>query len=324
MTVLVTGATGLLGNNVVRLLIDRNEAVRVLVRASSDPRPLQGLDVETMHGDLRDAAAVLRACRGASAVIHCGAFVHIGWSQSELHRAINVEGTRNAAAAAAECGARLVHVSSVDALGVGRRDQPADEGSVDPAITPCPYTISKRQAEQAVIEQIAAGLDAVIVNPGYMLGPWDWKPSSGMMLIKVAKRFTPVSPSGGTTVCDARDVAAGALAALESGAAGRNYILAGENMPYLQVWRMFAAVSHSSPPRFRAGPIVRVIGGRFGDLWSRVSSAEAEVNSAAVRLSSEYHYFDCARAKRELGYQSRPVRETVEDTWRWFQEHGYV
>ena len=324
MTVLVTGATGLLGNNVVRLLLEQGEAVRVFVREQSDPRPLAGLDVVQAVGDLRDADAVLRACRDVDAVIHCAGFVHIGWTNAETHQGINVEGTRHIAAAAAECGKRLVHVSSVDALGISYTDEPADEESANPDITPCPYTVTKRQAEQIVQEHVSGGLDAVIVNPGFMLGPWDWKPSSGLMLLRVAKRFTPVSPSGGTGVCDARDVAAGVLAALKSGATGRRYILGGENMPYFRIWRMFGEVANSSRPWFRAGPIARAVAGRFGDIWTHITGHEAEVNSAAVRMSSEKHYFSSARARRELGYNTRPVRETVEDAWRWFQEYGYV
>ena len=121
MLYLVTGATGLVGNNVVRLLLDRGERVRVLTRATSDPRPLADLNVERALGDVRDVEAVERAVQGADRVIHAAAFVHIGWTHLEMSRAINVAGTANVAASSRRAGARLVHVSSVDAMGLCRR-----------------------------------------------------------------------------------------------------------------------------------------------------------------------------------------------------------
>ena len=104
MLTLVTGATGLVGNNVVRYLLDRGEAVRVLEREGCDPRPLKGLDVERAQGDIRDAEAVRQACRGVQRVVHAAGYVHIGWSNRELHHAINVEGTQNAIAGATQAG----------------------------------------------------------------------------------------------------------------------------------------------------------------------------------------------------------------------------
>src|SRR5262245_56713808 len=108
MRTLVTGATGLLGNNIVRQLLAVGHKVRVLARPTADPRPLAGLEVETMAGDVRDALAAKRACQGINAVIHAAGHVHIGWRQADMHRAVNVEGTRNIAVATREAGARLV------------------------------------------------------------------------------------------------------------------------------------------------------------------------------------------------------------------------
>lgn len=324
MTVLVTGATGLVGNNVTRLLLERGQSVRVLVRAASDPRPLEGLTIDIRHGDVCDAESVRAACSGVSAVIHAAAIVHIGWTGLEQQRRVNVGGTQHVAEAALAEGAKMVHVSSVDALGVGSRDQPADEDSPRVGKTPCSYVISKREAEAALQEVIQRGLQATFVNPGFMLGPWDWKPSSGRMLLQVATRFTPAAPTGGMSVCDIRDVAAGICAALETGQVGRNYILAGENVSYLEAWRLFAEVAGSSRPRFRMGPVVRWLGGRSGDLLARIGGREPDVNSAAVAMSSLFHYYSSRRAESELGYRNRPWKETVTDAWEWFRANGYV
>ena len=323
MTLLVTGATGLVGNNVTRLLLNRGQAVQVLVRENYDPRSFAGLAVEIKLGDVRDAESVRRACQGVSAVIHAAALVHIGWSRREEQRAINVDGTRHVAAAALAEHVRLVHVSTVNALGIGRRDRAADEESPQAGQVPCGYVVTKREAEAVVQQHVARGLNAVIVNPGFMLGPWDWKPSSGQMLLQVARHFTPLAPTGGATVCDVRDVAEGLLAALERGRCGRNYILGGHLMSYRDLWRLIAEVTGWKPPWFRAGPLMRVIGARGGDAWGRWTGREPSLNSAAVKMSGQFHYHSSARAQAELGYRNRPIRETIEAAWRWFQEHGY-
>ena len=324
MRILVTGATGLLGNNVVRELLDLPLRPRVLVRETSDPRSLEGLDVEHVAGDIRDASAVSAACQDMDVIIHAAGYVKIGWSNPELYHEINVQGTEHVARMAQEQGARLIHVSTVNTLGVVTADSAADEESSTLPIIPCPYVESKRAAEERIRERVPQGLDAVIVHPGFMLGPWDWKPSSGAMLLEVASRFTPMAPRGGMSLCDARDVARGILSAMDRGQAGRNYILAGHNMSYLDSWKWFARISGSRPPWMRAGPLgVRLVG-KCNDWLTRFTGHERELNSAATGLSSMFHYFSSERAKHELGYQVRDVETMVRDSWDWFREHGYT
>ena len=252
MKYLVTGATGLLGNNIVRDLLAAGHAVRVLARGG-DLRPLAGLAVETAAGDVRDAAAVHQACDGIEVVIHSAGHVHIGWTGLELARQINVAGTRNIAAAARAAGARLVHVSSVNALGLGPLAEPAGEDSARPGILEIPYVVTKREAEQAVLDEVGRGLWAAIVNPGTMFGPWDWKPSSGQMLLEVTK-FALWAPVGAGCFCDVRDVSAGAIAAASRGQPGRRYILGGHNLSFRDAWRQIAALSGQAWPAPADGP----------------------------------------------------------------------
>lgn len=320
---LVTGATGLLGNNLVRQLLAEGEQVRVLSRAAADPRPLEGLAVELYTGDVRDAESVRQACAGIDVVIHSAGIVHIGWSQAKEQQAVNVEGTRHVAAAAREAGARLVHVSTVNALGLGKLAAPADEETALPGIYDCPYVSSKRSAEDVVFAEIERGLEAIIVNPAFMLGPWDWKPSSGKMLLEVA-RFTPFAPIGACSVCDVRDVTAGVIAAARHGVTGRRYILAGHNLSYWDAWRRFARIAGATAPFLKPGPIARWLGGYGGDLQTRLTGREPNLNTAGVGLSEQQHCFTSRRAESELGYTIRPLDETIADTWQWFREHRYV
>jgi dihydroflavonol-4-reductase len=324
MRILITGSTGLLGNNLVRLAIEQGHQVRVLIRTGSDPRPLSGLDVESFQGDVRDAEAVLAAAQTIDFIVHSAACVKIGWADEKLFWEVNVEGTRNVIGAAENTGARMIYVSSVNALGVGTWDRSANEDWVARPNIACPYVQTKQEAERLVLEHAQGTLDAVVVNPGFMLGPWDWRPSSGQMILQVAKRFTPFAPTGGCSICDVRDVAQAVLRAAEIAPCGRRYILGGENLSYFSLWKLIAEVTGGGRPWIPAGPLMRIIAGRFGDLRYRLTGKESDVNSAAVTMSNLPHFFSSQRAIDELAYRPRPPRESIQVAWQWFIEHGYV
>ncbi|MDZ4781303.1 MAG: NAD-dependent epimerase/dehydratase family protein [Planctomycetia bacterium] len=321
--ILVTGATGLVGNNVVRTLLGAGHAVRTLVRVSADSRPLEGLAVEQVTGDVTDAASVAAAVQGCGAVIHAAAEVHIGRTGLERQRRINVEGTRNIADAARKARIRLVHVSTCDAIGQGTAESPATEDTRLPQAR-LPYVITKREAERVVLGNVVAGLDAVIVNPAYMIGPWDWKPSSGKMLLEVAAGRGTFAPRGSTSLCDVRDVAQAIVAALTQGASGERYILAGRTLSWLELWRKFAEVSGGRRPVCRAGPLMIWIGGWGGDVWGLIRRKEPAFNSASARHAWQERHYSSAKAEQALGYTIRPAEETIRDAWAWFQEHDYA
>lgn len=321
---LITGGTGLVGNNLVRLLLQRGLRVRTLVRGNAAGRALEGLPVETVVGDVTDAGAVRRAVDGARTVIHSAAMVHVGWRGLDTMRRVNVDGTRIVAAAARAAGARLVQVSSVNALGLTGDGSPADEDTPFGNTVECPYVVTKREAERVVLDEIDRGLDAVIVNPVFMLGPWDWKPSSGRMLLEVAAGKGLFAPPGGNDFVDVRDVAAGIIAALEKGRTGRRYILGGHGLSYLDAWRVMARVTGRMQPLGLAPrPFVR-LAGWVGDLAAVFRRREGDVNSAATTMSMLDHNFSCRRATDELGYSFRPIDDTVQDAWDWFVARGYA
>ena len=323
--VLVTGATGLVGNNVVRMLVSRGESVRAFVRSRKvAERCLAGLPVETIEGTLEDEGGVQSAVDGARVVIHAAAMVHCGWRHhAEMARA-NVDGTRIVAAAARRAGSRFIHVSSVDAIGLRADGIPADEETPPGGMPECPYVVTKRDAEGAVHDEIARGLDAVIVNPVYMLGPWDWKPSSGRMLLEVGAGKGLFAPPGGNDFVDVRDVAGGILAAIGRGQLGRRYILGGHSMSYFDAWRVFARIAGRMQPLGTAPRGIVQMAGIAGDLASLFTARETPVNSAATRMSMLSHNFSCRRAQAELGYAFRPLDETVSDAWEWFVTRGYA
>ena len=324
MQVLVTGATGLLGNNVVRELIGRGAAVRVLTRPASNPRPLADLNVKKISANLSDETALASAAEGCDVVIHSAACVHIGWTRGDEARETNVEGTRRVARAALSAGARLVHVSSIDALGRGSRSTPVDETTEYTPRFPCPYAVTKREAEKVVLQLRNEGLDAVIVNPSFLLGPWDWKPSSGRLILEVARRRFLVAPRAMIDFAHVADVAAAICTAAQSAPSGERYILSGERMTYLKGFRTIAQVCGARGPWFTVGRPALYSGGWLGNLATRFRGNEGDVNSASVGLLLEPHFFSHQKATAELDYHPRSLAAAAEDAWRWFREHGYA
>ena len=323
---LVTGATGLVGNNVVRQLVSRGQSVRVLVRGRGETvdRAFAGLPVERRFGDLDTNSSLAAAADGAAVVIHAAALVHCGWRHLDEMRAVNVEGTRRVARAARLAGARLIHVSSVDAIGLRPDGLPADEETPPGGMPECPYVVTKREAEAAVLDEVGRGLDAVIVNPVFMVGPWDWKPSSGRMLLEIGAGKGLFAPPGGNDFVDVRDVAAGIMAAIERGRTGCRYILGGHSLTYLEAWRIFARVTGRMPPLGAAPPAAVRLAGLVGDTVSLFTRRERPVNSAAAAMSMLPHNFSSQRAMTELGYAYRPFESTVQDAWNWFLDRGYA
>lgn len=323
----VTGATGLLGNNLVRMLSARGDVdVRAVLRLTSGVTALQGVRAAVMRIDLGRATQpeIVRAIEGATVVIHAGARVGIGRQHLAGYREANVTASRNLANACRTIGARLVHVSTVDTMRWGTREHPGTEDDPAGPDHGIPYVVTKREAEQAVLEEVERGLDGVIVNPAYMLGPWDWKPSSGRMLLKVASAPVVFAPPGGNDFVHVEDVATGILAAVEHGERGRRYILGGEALSYTEAFQLFATIAGRNRRARTAPAWLTRAAGRAADLLGYATGGEYDVNSASAGASTLPHHFSSARAQAELGYTYRPAAEAARDAWAWFQSHGYA
>lgn len=322
----ITGATGLVGNNLVRRLCAAGEHVRVLSRGAQR-RELAGLPVETVVGEL-EPAPLAQLVAGADVVVHAAANVWIGTTGRREAERVNVLGTVAVCDAIADAGrrARLVHVSSVDALGLGTRERPATETTPPrPSEGGVPYVDTKRAADAAVRAAIGRGLDAVIVHPTFMIGPWDWRPSSGRMVLEVARGRALVAPSGGNNFVDVRDVVTGIERVADRGVAGRGsaWILGHENLSYREAWTRMARVVGAFAP---VAETPRWVGHAVASLLEvpiALGIPEGAINPATTRMSFLPHYFDAGLATRELGLTWRPLEVATADAWAWFQAHGY-
>lgn len=324
MRILITGATGFLGNNLVRTLLADGHEVAVTMRQSSNRKPLDGLPVEILNIDFDNASDIAMALTDVEVVVHAAAVIQIGWTKLEESRKFNVEVTSQIAQAARRKNCRMIYVSSVDALGAATEQEIGDEEKLDPPQPPCSYVVSKRESESAFFLEVAKGLDGLIVNPGFMVGPYDWKPSSGAMMLAVATTFTPLAPAGGCSVADVRDVAEGIVSAIKHGQSGQRYILGGENMSYLELWTMMARVCKSKGPRNQLPDWLARLAGKAGDFWTSVSGNEPQVNSAATQMGQMFHYYSSDKAKLELGYRVGSIEDALHDAWDWFLANGYA
>ncbi|HVX39421.1 MAG TPA: NAD-dependent epimerase/dehydratase family protein [Gemmatimonadaceae bacterium] len=321
--IVVTGATGLLGNNVVRRFLARGERVRVLVRDPASPA-LRGLAVETVVGDVTRRSDVDRALAGASLVVHAAAVVRIGRRDLDELRRVNVGGTENVARACLRGGVRLVHVSSVDALGWGTLEAPGHEESAPTPDHGIAYVRSKREAFALVCDLVAQGLDARIVHPAFMLGPNDWRPSSGRLVVEAVRLPWLPAPPGGNDFCHVDDVVSGVIAAAERGTRGRDYVLGGAHHSYASAYTAFRRAAGRQSRAWSLPRPALMAAGWLGDLAGAVTGSEPAVNSGAIAASCHEHHFDDARARRELGYRARPLTDAARDAVNWFVERGVL
>lgn len=326
MRILLTGATGFLGNNLLRLLNERQWPVVALLRHSSPPESLMGLEYHPFPADLsRLNRAELDQLPDFDLCIHSAAVINIGWTRLAEARAVNVEATRQLAALCHSRGARMVLVSTVNTLACSRSSaEVRTENDREPACPPFCYPVTKREGERVVEEMIGRGLDAVTVHPGYMLGRWDWRPSSAEMIIAVARQKPPFAPAGGTNTADVRQVAEGVLLAGTNGRSGENYILGGENLSYFDLWTRMAKVVGVRGPKIRLPNSLAHMGGMAGDLWTRLRGQEGSLNSAAARMGQLFHYYSSAKATVELGYQHGPIDPAIIASAEWCREREWI
>lgn len=324
MRVLITGATGFLGNNLARILCKEGQQVVAAIRPTSSRAPLAGLPLELAELDWEDGSDLGAWVAEVDVVVHAAALIQLGWSRLEESRRVNVDQTVRLAQAARLHGKRMILVSSVDALGVSSREAPADETHLDPPHPACSYVVSKREAETAFLLEVAQGLDGLIVNPGFLLGPYDWRPSSGEMMLTLHRQYLRFAPGGGCSAVDVRDVAAGIASALIHGRTGQRYILGGHNITYFDLWCAMARHIGQRPPRRRLPNWIAAAAGGAGDLISRFRKEETLINSAATRMGQIYHWYRSDKAQRELGYQIGPLDTALADAWEWFVAHGYT
>jgi len=323
----ITGASGLLGGNLAAELIRAGHEVVAIRRAGTKVAHLDDLAIQWCEAELADVAALTRAFTGADCVFHCAAAVTVKREVTPDMTAANVTGTANVIEAVIAAKVpRLVHTSSVVAVGLSTDGRPCDETArwnFDTEGLLDAYAITKHQAEE-LVHAARDRIDAVIVNPTYMFGPRDAKPSSGKLIVDVVRRRVPGWTPGYNNFVDVRDVARGMIAAWQRGRRGERYILAGHDMTYRDIMNAIARAAGVKPPRLRVPRPAAWLVGKWGDLVER-RGKEPVVNSTQIRYAyTDRFRFKSDKAARELGYAPGPLEPALRDAIDWFRGRGIL
>ena len=323
----LTGATGHLGNVLVRQLLSRGERVRAVIPPFEDTTSLEGLELDRVEGDVLNVDSLIPAFEKADVVYHLAAILYVPPRKKERQYQVNVNGTRHVVEACLKCGVgRLVHTSSMEALVVPPHGTVFDESSpFDPDRVLGSYARSKSLATLEVLSAVKRGLDAVIVCPSGVTGPYDFRPSPmGQWLKDIANnKISGRTYIGGAyNFVDVRDVAAGQILACEKGRTGEAYILSGERLTEAEVVSIVQEVAGVRGRTFKIPPWLAWIMAGVAFVYSYLKNTTPSITLDSVRIITSNSYISHQKASSELGYSPLPFRETVVDTIQWFRETG--
>ena len=323
MKIALTGASGHIGANLCRTLLEGNHRLRVLTNRFTDS--LEGLDLEVVSGDLMNMTSLRELASGAEVLIHLAASISINGDRHILDT--NVVGTRNVIDAARTCKVRrLVHFSSIHARVHQPIDQILDEQRPLALSDKIIYNQSKALAEELVLQAVETGLDAVIINPTSVLGPNDYKPSLiGQAIIQLCGGKIPALIPGGYDWVDVRDVVAGTISAMEKGRKGQSYLMSGHFITLTALYEQITLILGKGKKLPLIPFWLAEIGVPFLKAWARICRNKPLYTKESIRiLQSAHPNKSSEKAQRELGYSSRPFQVTLRDTIQWFEENGYL
>lgn len=325
--VLVTGADGMLGSNIVRLLLKNNYEVRVLLLPKSPSTSLDGLDIEKIEGNILSPQDVQAACNGCNAVIHTAANTNIWPNRSEIVRKVNYDGTVHLVQAAQNNNVeRFVFIGTANSFGFGSKEQPGDETQpyrcekygLD-------YMDSKLAAQNYVLQQAADNdFPALTVNPTFMWGLYDSKPGAGEMIRAVYQGKVPGYAVGGRNYVHAQDVATAAVNALRMGRIGQSYIAGHRNMDYKEAFGLIATTIGVKAPTLPVPPFAGLLYGRIGSWYGNIFNKKPTVSYPMAQISCDGHYFTSAKAVKELAMPQTKIEIAITDCFNWMKENGIV
>ncbi len=323
--VVVTGASGHLGSSLVRQLLARGDRVRVMLR-QEDPESLRGLEVDRVPGDVRDPGSLRQAFEGCEILYHLAAVISIVGDMDGLVPAVNVDGARNVGQAALDCGLRrMVHMCSVHAFQQDPLDEGLDETRARVGPDGLPYDRSKAGGEAEIRKLVAEGLDAVILHPSGIVGPFDFGPSRmGQVFLDLFHRKLPSLVEGGFDWVDARDVASSAIAAAERGRTNESYMVSGHYWTLREIARLVKRLTDVEPPRFTSPVWLARLGAPFMEAMANLAGTEPLYTRESIAALQANRNYVRTKAFKELGHDPRPIETSVRDTYAWFASRGQV
>lgn len=328
MKALVTGATGFIGGNLVRELVNQGYQVKTLVRKESDRRNIEGLNVEIALGDLRDKASLASALEGCDVLFHVAACYTFWTPDPKAVYEANVGGTENMLAAALAKGIeKVVYTSTESTIGIAKNGSlGTEELEVNPGHLAGHYKKSKYMAEKLALKMYDEGLPLVVVNPTTPVGPLDLKPTpTGQFIVDFLNGKMPAYVNTGLNLVDVQDVAKGHVLALERGRLGERYILGNRNLTFKEILNILERITGIKAPKFKI-PIWIALGAGYADelVSGKILGRRPRIPVAGVKTARKFRHFDCSKAIDELGLPQTPVEEALEKAVRWFKQNGYA
>jgi dihydroflavonol-4-reductase len=315
------------------MMVERGYPLRVLVRPGSSLSALQGIasdKYEVARGDVRIEHEVFRALAGCDRLLHLAAvFKMFARNPKEILDGA-IEGTRATLEAARKRNLeKIVVTSSVAAVGVSDAPEPMNEDTEFNLEDSETYVVAKRRAEELALSYVARGVPLVVVNPGAIFGPGDWKPTpSGESILKFLRWQMPFrfpTSEGGMNVVDVDDVAAGHLGALEKGRVGERYILGGDNVTLEQMFTTLSELTGLRGPASKSSRGSAMLMGRMMELGARLFGGEPPVTYKLARdFVGRYAWVTSDKAEQELGYQHRSARPMLVRAVKWYVHHDYL
>lgn len=326
--VIVIEATGHIGNVLVRELLARGVVVRALVLPDDDKRPLAGLDIETVHGDVTDLVSLKSAFAGAELVFHLDGIVTIMPSMASVLERVNVGGMRNIIAACRASGVRrLVYTSSIHAIAEPPHGTVIDElQPFDPDRVLGVYARSKARATLLLLDEVGkGGLDAVICCPTGVIGPSDYGISNiGQLILDFASGHLKSYVSGAYDFVDVRDVARGLILAAVKGQSGRHYIFSGAQVQVAELMEEVARDIGYPAPTYRIPTMIARTAGVLASVYYRLLRRKPVFTAYSIDVLRSNSLVSSARAREELGFTSRPWQESIRDHVEWFRTEGML
>lgn len=325
MKIAVTGAAGHIGSEICRALLHKGYEVKALVHQSSEA--IRGLPVTKVKGNILNPDSLSTMMEGCDAVIHTAAVISLGYKFVQSVYDVNVTGTKNVFSAAKEFGVkRVVHFSSIHAFSQQPYDQPVDELCSFVSDNSVFYDQTKRDGHLLALDAVKGGQDIVIVCPTGVLGPPDTKPSKlGKAVIDIYRGAVPAVVKGGFDFVDVRDVASGAVAALEKGKGGEAYILGGHYFSIKSFSELVLEMKGKKKQLLELPLFVARLGLPFVRLYARIAQKEPLYDKAYLDILQDGNkQILSKKAAMELGYSPRLLQETLFDTINWFREAGKI
>ena len=327
MKVLVTGADGVLGSNLVRLLLERNYQVTTFIEKGKDPKTLQGLNINQVFGDITDPIEIDSAIAGHDIVIHGAANTSVWPARSPQINTVNIRGTENMIMACLHHKVkRLIYIGTANSFGSGSILDPGTErNQYKSAKYGLDYMDSKRVAQDKIMQAVnVKNLPAIVVNPTFMIGPFDSGPSSGAMILALIGNKIPCYTRGGKNYINVKDAAVGIANAIELGKVGECYILGNENLTFKEMFDKIGQVVNCKSPSIRfPAALIKLYGWTNGAL-ARLIGFRPSITYQLATLSCEEHYYSAKKAVKQLKLPQNPLEKGIKDCYEWFKANGYV